>query len=135
MVSAAELYDFANRHNIIVINGKIKKVPSFAICEGENCAIVIDESQIKSEIDEIIKMAHELGHCETGAFYDIHTLETRSRAEYRADRWAVKRLMPQEEVEQAFKQGYVEVWQLAEYFELPEDFIRRACQIYGYLEG
>ena len=128
--NALELYDLAEQNDIIIINGKLNKAPAISICDNGDCAIIIDDKQIESQSDEVTKLAHELGHCETGAFYDENTLETRSRCEYKADKWAIQKLMPKEEVQKAFEQGYVEVWQLAEYFNVNEDLVRKAMWIY-----
>lgn len=74
--------------------------------------------------------AHEVGHCATGAFYTENTLELRSRMEYRANKWAIKKLIPRDELEEAVKSGYTEVWQLAELFCVTEDMMRFAMWIY-----
>ena len=82
-----------------------------------------------AEEKEII--AHELGHCKTGTTHSISSsFELIERHEYRADKWAVHKLLPFEEYQQALQEGYTEIWQLAERFNVAEDFIRRAIQIY-----
>lgn len=42
----------------------------------------------------------------------------------------MQKLMPSDELLQAVQNGCVEVWELAEYFDVTEDFVRRACEIY-----
>ena len=82
-----------------------------------------------AEEKEII--AHELGHCKTGTTHSISSsFELIERHEYRADKWAVHKLLPFEEYQQALQEGYTEIWQLAERFNVTEDFIRRADYIY-----
>jgi len=56
--------------------------------------------------------------------------ETRERCEERAKRWTILSLIPEEELEKALKKGYTESWELAEYFDLPEDFVRKAVKYY-----
>ena len=46
------------------------------------------------------------------------------------NRWACEQLIPKEEMEIAMKKGYCEVWQLAEYFDVTEELVRKACWIY-----
>ena len=42
--------------------------------------------------------AHELGHCETGSFYNRYAkLDVRQQHENRADKWAIRRLVPMAE--------------------------------------
>ena len=75
--------------------------------------------------------AHELGHHETGSFYKLKsTFETRQRMEERATRWAVQELIPADKLLSAFKKGYTEVWQLAEYFNVTENFIKDTIRIH-----
>lgn len=73
-----------------------------------------------------------MGHCETGAFYNEHSLELRSRMEYRADKWAIKKLVPENELIEAFEEGILEIWELAEHFGVTEEFMIKACEFYGY---
>lgn len=92
--------------------------------------IVMDESEM-TESEKKTHLAHELGHCMTGAFYRPYSpLETRSRCEYKANMWMIENLMPKHEVEAAFGMGIVEVWELAEYFGVTEDTVRFACYEY-----
>lgn len=130
MTSYAELCDIAENDDILIINGKLHKAPSMAICDEGECAIIFDESKIKSTSMRIVCMAHELGHCETMSFYNEHTLETRPRMEYRANKWAINKLLPKDEMEEAMEQGYEELWELAEYFNVSEDMVKFAFWVY-----
>lgn len=65
------------------------------------------------------------------AFYNISsTFETRERQEERATRWAVHELVPADELKAAFDEGYTEIWQLAEYFDVSEDFMRDVIRVH-----
>ena len=57
-------------------------------------------------------------------------MDIRERHEYRADKWAVHKILPLNDVLNAIHSGCTEIWQLAEYFDMPDDFIARAIQIY-----
>lgn len=57
-----------------------------------------------------------------------------SRAEYRALRWAAQWLIPLGKLAQAFKWGIVEVWELAEYFDVTEDMVRFRLSLPDMLE-
>ncbi len=95
------------------------------------CYIGMDPFRIETTAQERVHLAHELGHCETGSFYNIYSsLNIREKQEKRADRWAVNRLVPEEEFINALGRGIVEVWDLAEHFDVTEDFIRKAAEIY-----
>ncbi|MDO4943723.1 MAG: ImmA/IrrE family metallo-endopeptidase [Ruminococcus sp.] len=135
MMKCAELYGFAENRDILVINGRLKKSPSMSISDNGFYSIIIDNRQIRSNAEETVIAAHEIGHCETGAFYNEHSLELRSRMEYRADKWAIKKLVPEDELIKAFKCGILEIWELAEYFDVTEDFMIKVCEFYGYYQG
>lgn len=135
MMKCAELYDFAEERDILIINDKLKKSPSMSISDEGFCSIIIDHNKIKSNAEENVIAAHEIGHCETGSFYNKYSLELRSRMEYRANKWAIKKLVPEDELIEAFENGIIEIWELAERFDVTEDFMRKACEFYGYYRG
>lgn len=100
-------------------------------CTGA-CYIGMDPFQIETTAQERVHLAHELGHCETGSFYNAYAdLDIRGKQEKRADCWAVARLVPADELEYAVNCGMVEIWELAEYFNVTEDFVRKAAEIYS----
>lgn len=132
MMKSTELYDFAKEKDILIINDKVKKSPSMSMMEEGLCTIVIDNKQIHSSVEENVITAHEVGHCETGAFYDENSLELRSRMEHRANRWAIKKLIPKDELIEAFENNILETWNLAEHFEVTEEFMIKALEFYGY---
>ena len=129
-MDSAELRSFAEDRDIIVIDGKLRnEQKSISISDRGQCAIVVDPKKITTSAEETVIMAHELGHCETGAFYNERTLELRSRMEFRADKWAIKKLVTEDE---AFENGILEIWELAEFFGVTEDFMVKVCELYGY---
>lgn len=134
-MDSAELRNFAEDRDILVIDGNLKneqKSISMIDTRSLDCAIVVDLNKINTCAEETVIMAHELGHCETGAFYNEKTLELRSRMEYRADKWAIKKLVPENELIDAFENGVSEIWELAEHFNVTEDFMIKVCEFYGY---
>ena len=133
-MTSTELYRFADGRDILTIDGKLNKVRSMSLMDScRNCAVVIDSSQIDTSAEETVILAHEVGHCETGAFYTENTLELRSRCEYRADKWTIKTLIPKESLAEALEDGITELWQLAEHFGVTEDFMLKACRFYGLI--
>ena len=78
-------------------------------------------------------MGHVLGHCSTGSFYNRYAkLVVRIKYENHADKWAVKRLVPVDDLDNAVAAGHTEIWDLAEYFGVTEDFMRKAVCWYTY---
>ena len=76
-------------------------------------------------------LAHELGHCEYGGFYNRYSkYDIRAKAERRADKWAFARLVPYGRLMQAVRHGVTEVWDLAELFDVSCEFMQRAIAYY-----
>ena len=126
------LYEYAENHNIDVDWCTMFRAESLSVRLNDgSCAIAIDPFKLVNTADETYKLAHELGHCETGSFYSQYApFDERGRNEARATRWAIKKLLPFDEMRTAMEEGYTEPYQLAEYFEVPEDLIQQAVEYY-----
>ena len=127
-----ELYRLAENESVTITTFRLEKRDALSIIDSDGgCYIAIDPSKLTSAADEKTKIAHELGHCVTGAFYNVYSpLDSRQRQENRADKWAIKRLVPRDELKKAVANGYTEAWQLAELFEVTEGFMRKAISLY-----
>lgn len=98
--------------------------------DGE-CFIAIDPNRIAGEDDERNKLAHELGHCLTGAFYNQYSnYDCRQRHENTADKWAIRNLVTVDELDDAIADGCCEIWELADRFGVAEDFMKKAVCYY-----
>lgn len=100
------------------------------------CAIAIPKNKEMSSAEQTVCLAHELGHCETLSFYNPDNIKILwGKYEYRANKWAIKKLISKQDLVLAINEGYTEPWQLAEYFNLPEHFVRKALLYYqnGYI--
>lgn len=129
MTDITALHALADDHNITIDRITCPKSKSMSLSMNGNCYIGIDKDCIGSE--ELARTAHELGHCETGAFYNRYSKHNViSKLEYKADKWAVQELVPYDELREAFEKGYTEKWQLAELFGVTEQLIERAVYIY-----
>lgn len=124
----AALYDLAKQENIEVIQFPMSLNGSMSIMDDNGaCFIGIDEAVQDGSTQERVHLIHELGHCVTGSFYNRYAaVDSRQRHENRADKWAVKKLIPVEELDDAIAEGCTEVWELAERFGVTEEFIRKA---------
>ena len=97
------------------------------------CYIAIDPEQLKSTQDETLKLAHEMGHCITGSFYNKWAVcDIRQKHEKRADKWAIEKLIPEDELKEALKCGYTAPWELAIHFDVSEAFMCKALHWYKY---
>jgi len=126
------LYDFAQQQNIEVLNFSLPQTESMSVMlENGQCFIGMDDSVQDGGARERVHLSHELGHCVTGSFYNIHAaIDYRQRHENRANKWAIQALIPVEELDDAIAEGCTEIWELAERFQVTEEFVRRAVCLY-----
>lgn len=122
-----ELYQEANNRDIPIIILDVPENGSMCIQTESRCYIGMDYDVVEEEADRRVHLAHELGHCATGSFYNRWAArDIRQRHELRADKWAIEKLIPREELEAAVASGFREPWELAECFGVTESFIRKA---------
>lgn len=131
-----ELYLIAEQSGTEIICFDLPQTVSVSVSTGNgSCYIGLDPFKIETTAQERVHLAHELGHCETGAFYSLHSAaQIRARCENRADRWAIKKLVPAAELLRALEGGITELWSLAEHFNVTEDFMRKALNHYQKTE-
>lgn len=123
-----ELYNFAEKEGIEVDYYPMNEVTAVSFPNGW---IALNSNKIKTSIEEKACLAHELGHCMTGCFYNINTnYNIRTRCECRANRWAIKKLVPKKELKEVIKSGIKDIWELADYFDVSESFIIKAIEYY-----
>lgn len=95
--------------------------------------VFIDSSRL-TITEETVCVAHEAGHIATGTTHAICSpYDVVARHEYHANKWAIKKLIPEDELNEAVRRGNTEVWELAEEFGVTEDFM--AMAVYYYKEG
>ena len=126
------LYDLARQENIEVLTYPMPQNASMSVMlEDGKCVIGMDDSVRDGGVQERVHLSHELGHCVTGSFYNIYAaIDCRQRHENRANKWAIQALIPVEALDDAIAEGCTEVWELAERFQVTEDFIRKAVCFY-----
>ena len=128
------LYELAEEQEIDVdwISMDTANSLSLLLPDG-SCCIAIDPWKMPTLEKEISTLAHELGHCYTGSFYNRYaTCDVRQKHENRADKWAVTHLISKDELDKALSEGHTEIWDLAERFNVTEDFIRKAVCWYEH---
>jgi len=125
------LYEDVEKAGILYFNTDTTKITAMTLRQDNEYAIAINERAYGSNAERLVTLAHEKGHCDTGAVYNLNTpLITRGYCERRANRWAVQNLMPLDELIGAFESGCANVFELAEFFEVTEDFMRFALELY-----
>lgn len=132
MTTLGTLYDFAAQQNIPVLPWTLPHTGSLSVMsDSGDCFIGMDPSVMDAGCEERVHLSHELGHCITGSFYNIHAaVDHRRRHENRADKWAIQQLISVDDLDEAVAEGCTELWALADRFQVTEDFIRKAVCYY-----
>jgi Zn-dependent peptidase ImmA (M78 family) len=136
MIEFSDIYKAIKDNDIKLYQYDIGNMKSATIELSGKYAIFADISRIGSIKEAKRALAHEIGHCATGATHKVCSpLDLVGQHEYKANRWAVERFLPFDELQQAMKDGYTELWQLAEYFNISERAIRWALHYYTENRG
>lgn len=127
------MYDDLASLGVNVIDLKLKANTAIAFLDN---FMVIDRSKCKTSARERTVLAHEAGHYISGAFYLAYSpYEVKEQAEHRAFSASVEKYLPASEIQKCYKMGLTENWQLADYFNLDEDFIEKALRYWTECRG
>lgn len=127
-VTLLDLYNRADAQGIEVDDVPMRSLTSVSFPQGW---IALDTAKMQTTAEHKSILAHELGHVETGSFYNIYSpFDLRAKQEQRADKAAIKMLVPFKRLLSAMCSGCREVWQLAEYFDVTEELINKALALY-----
>lgn len=99
------------------------------------CALMVREDGVDQKAYRE-RFGHELGHAEQHAFYTRLSAPTcRDKCEGMAKRWQYRNMVPLDELCRVMAAGIRTVWELSDYFELPEPLIRDAVAYYREVCG
>ena len=100
---------------------------------GGTYGIFMDFDNIQSSKEETTIVAHEGGHASTGATHKVCSpIDLVEKHEYKAWKWAVKNYITEDELDDAVAIGHTDIYSLAEYFGVTEDFMRKAVCWYTH---
>lgn len=84
-----------------------------------------------SETEKVCILAEELGHYHTSSGDILDQNELSNRKQERTARgWAYSKIIPLNSIRQAYTMGYTEPWEIAEYLDTDEQFLKEAMQYY-----
>ena len=136
MFEISDFYDYCREHQVDVIPFAGCPQPGATVRDGADYAVFLDFTKIRST--RLLRgiCCHELGHIATGALHKVDSpYELVERSEYRAARWVTEHYLTEEAFRDAFRAGYKELWQLAEYFDLPERVVADALTYWTQRKG
>lgn len=122
-----DLYHIAEENDVDIHYLKLSTITAASMPDH----IMLNPNKIETTRQLKDCLGHELGHCMTGSFYQVdNPLDIKGRHEARADRWRMQHEIPFDEFKKAIKNGITEIWELAEYFDVSEDFMRKTAEFY-----
>ena len=132
MIPVPELYAQAAQQNIPILRYPMPQCGSMSLMLPDgSCFIGMDDRVTDGGTQERVHLGHELGHCITGSFYNQYAkADLRQRHENRADKWAIRHLIPVSELDDAIAAGHTDLWDLADYFGVTETFLKKAICLY-----
>lgn len=136
MFEISDFYHYCKTHQVDVIPYDGSPKPGATIRDDGFYAVFLDFTKIKSTRLFRGVCYHELGHVATGALHKVDSpFELAERSEYRAIRWAAETYLTEEAFQEAFNAGFTELWQLEEYFDLPQQDIQAALRYWTDSRG
>ena len=127
MFEISDFYDFCKGSGVDVIPFDGCPQSGATVRDQGFYAVFLDFTKIRST--RLLRgiCLHELGHVATGALHKVSSpYELAERSERRAIRWGAEHFLTAEAFREAFQAGCTELWQLAEYFDLPERDVQAA---------
>lgn len=124
-----ELYDriAALGFEVVEVHTRVLKASVF-----QAGYVFVDPSKFETNAELKCALAHELGHIETGSFYNVYSLyDNWEKCEYKANKRAVEILMPYKNMVRAIHRGCWTAWALADYFEVTQEFAQMALDMYA----
>ena len=108
----------------------LKNNKALSVKIGRDEYIGIDFDVADNSAEERTLLAHEIGHCMTGTFYDVNASETdRRKAERKAAKWSVTHCVPKSDLIRMICRGYSRD-EIAELFGVSEELIEQAYTFY-----
>ncbi len=136
MFEISDFYDYCKRNRVDVIPYRGCPQAGATVRDAGYYAVFLDFGKIQSTRLLRGVCCHELGHIATGALHKVDSpYELVERSEYRAARWTAEHFLTEEAFREAFAAGYTELWQLCEYFDLPEGCIADALTYWRERKG
>ena len=136
MFELSDFYRYCRENQVDIIPYNGCPQPAATIRDGDCYAVFLDFTKIRST--KLLRgiCCHELGHVATGALHKVDSpYDLVERSEYRANRYVAQNYLDTAAFQQAFLDGYTEPWQLSEYFDMPEDDVRKALHYWVDAQG
>lgn len=134
MEKLTRLYNELSDMGVSLFSGRYAfdgEYDALVVAKDSLLGMFLDIDRIRTVRQELVAVGHEWAHIATGATYTMGATPAMIQAaERKATRAQIKKLLPFDEMRAAMDAGYTEVWELAERFEVTEDFVQEAVDYY-----
>ena len=125
-----QLLEIADNRGIRIYDFKMRELRAMSLSGGY---IAMDKRKFKSDTEYKCILAHEIGHCQTGSFYNIHThVSEKELRERQANRFAAEMLVPLAELRKAMTRGISFNRILARMFDVTLEFINMVLELFEH---
>ena len=136
MFALSDFYQYCRGNRVDVIPFSGAPSPGTTLRDRGQYAVFLDFEKIRSARLLRGVCCHELGHIATGALHKVDSpFQLVERSEYRANRYVAQHYLTEEAFREAFAAGCRELWQLADYFDLPEQDVKTALTYWSERKG
>ena len=136
MFELSDFYEYCRKNRVAVIPYSGMPAPGATVRDGGQYAVFLDFSKIGSTRLLRGVCSHELSHAATGALHrPASPYDLAQRSEYRAKRYFAQHFLTEKDLRDAFSAGFTELWQLAEFFDLPEKDVLDAVNYWVQARG
>lgn len=94
--------------------------------------VFIDFFRCTSLAEQKWKLGHEYGHCATGTTHKLYSpFQLKMQHEFKANKKAALTFLPPQDFRAALDRGITEPWELAEWFDVPQEQIEKIWSYYS----
>lgn len=128
MPAPTTIYADMEKRKICIMFKSLKSSKALSSADGFLC---MNLDKIETTTEETAIAMHEDGHFISGAFYTPYSeWQIREQAEYKANKQAILKYIPKAKIKDCVDEGRGELWELAEHFNVTEEFMLKAILFY-----
>ena len=131
-INLITLHKKIQANNIRLYDFKDNKAPQGTTIEScGQYGIFLNRRKIENEDEEFCVTVHEYGHCATGTTHKVCSkFDLIEKHEYKANKKSITDFLPLRKLQKAFDADCREIWQIAEFLDLPYKFVEMGVNYY-----
>lgn len=136
MFFTSDFYQYCNENDVDIVPFERLPADAATVRYNGHYSVGLNFQKVRTVRKMRTAMMHESGHLHTGALHKVYSpFQIVEQSEFRADADSFRRYLSAGEIKSAMQQGYTTPWQLADYFELDEAYIKKALHYWIECRG